>query len=105
MIEFIETTNRDGETSAYLKAEGMPKGAKPEDYKYHIRVRADGWCECRSRAYGAGSTRYYSFRTYAEAMEHGVKWAKRKIAEAKREQVKKAKRTELGKMVWSYFGG
>lgn len=84
MIEFVETALPHGYMSSRLRAEGLPTGMY-----YHIKVRPDGWCEAKSRANGNGSVRYYSHRTYDEALEHATKWAKRKIAEGKREQAKR----------------
>lgn len=84
MIEFVELAAPTGEMSAYLKCEELPHRQHPMDYRYSIRIRVDGWCECKSRSSGAGSTRYYTFRTYPQALEHARKWAKRKIAEARR---------------------
>lgn len=78
-IEFLESY-RDGETHVRLVAPNLPKARDGRQYAYRIRVRADGWCECVSRANGAGSTRYYSFRTLDGAFAHAIKWAKRKIA-------------------------
>lgn len=80
MIEFIENGNREGYLSISVQAEGLPMRRDPKDFRYHITVRPDGWCETRSRANGAGSVRYYNFRTYAEAQAHATKWVKRKIA-------------------------
>lgn len=84
MIEFVETFREDGSAFVRMKANGLPTTRDATDYTYRIIIAPDGWCESRSRAHGAGSTRYRVFRTYAEAQAHGIKWAKRKIAEAKK---------------------
>ena len=80
MIEFIESYTREGEMHVRLFAPDLPKAYDGKQYAYQIRVRTDGWCECRSRSNGAGSTRYHTFRTLDDAMAHAVRWAKRKIA-------------------------
>ena len=84
MIEFNETYNADGTSDIHLVAPALPKAYDGKQYAYTIRVREDGWCECKSRADGPGSTRYYAFRRLDDAFSHGMKWAKRKIAESKR---------------------
>jgi hypothetical protein len=85
MIEFIETALPDGHGRSRLRAEGLPAGMA-----YTITVRPDGWCEAKSRANGNGSVRYYSHRSYDEAMTHATQWARRKIAEAKRAEQKRS---------------
>lgn len=82
MIEFIETHYSDNTATARLACDALPQRNHVGDYRYTIRVRADGRCECKSRANGAGSTRYYTFRTYSEAMNHARKWALRQIKRA-----------------------
>jgi hypothetical protein len=84
MIEFRETYNADGTADIRLVAPELPKAYDGRQYAYTIRVREDGWCECKSRAEGPGTTRYYSFRQLDDAFAHGMKWAKRKISEAKK---------------------
>jgi len=84
MIEFRETYNADGTADIRLVAPELPKAYDGRQYAYTIRVREDGWCECKSRAEGPGTTRYYSFRQLDDAFAHGTKWAKRKISEAKK---------------------
>lgn len=84
MIEFIELHLPTGHCKVRVVADGMPTTRDPADFTYRITIDPDGWCECRSRAHGAGSTRYRTFRTYAHAQAHAIKWAKRKIAEARR---------------------
>lgn len=83
-IDFTETYNDDGTMTSTLCAVGLGKRREWKDYRLTIHVRADGWCETRSRSNGAGSTRYYEHRTYDEALDHAVRWARRKIAEANR---------------------
>lgn len=78
MIEFIENTTSTS-FQAHLRAAGLPA-----TMRYTVFQEIDGKVWSQSKAYGLGSTRYYSFKTYDEALEHGVKWAKRKIAEANR---------------------
>jgi hypothetical protein len=84
MIEFFETHNADGTSDIRLVAPALPKAYDGKQFSYTIRLRDDGWCECKSRADGPGSTRYYAFRRLDDAFAHGMKWAKRKIAESKR---------------------
>jgi hypothetical protein len=84
MIEFRETYNADGTADIRMVAPELPKAYDGRQYAYTIRVREDGWCECKSRAEGPGTTRYYSFRKLDDAFAHGMKWAKRKISEAKK---------------------
>jgi len=79
-IEFVERYTNGGEMQVRLVAPNLPKAYDGKQYAYQIRVRTDGWCECRSRAGGNGSIRYYTFQTLDEAMAHAVTWAKRKIA-------------------------
>lgn len=84
-IDFLETYNNDGSITAELRAnEPLGKRRESKDYRLTITVRDDGWCETRSRAYGMGSTRYYTHKSYDEAQAHAVAWARRKIAEARR---------------------
>ena len=78
MIEFVETALPHGCMNSRLRADGLPAGMY-----YHIKVQPDGRCEAKSRANGNGSVRYYSHRTYDEALEHATKWAQRKIRESK----------------------
>jgi hypothetical protein len=80
MIQFNEIAQRDGYMTVVLQADGMPVSRDSRDFRYVITVRPDGACESRSRAFGAGSTRHYSFPTYDAAQAHAVAWAKRKIA-------------------------
>lgn len=80
-IEFIETYKADGYTHVAIKAEGLPEGMY-----YRMTVRPDGWVEAKSRARGAGSTRYYTHRTLEAAQQHATAWARRKIAEARSEE-------------------
>jgi hypothetical protein len=84
MIEFVEKFHADGTATAALVSDELPTAYTGKRYTYRITVHADGRCEAKSRADGNGSTRYYTFRTYPEALGHGFKWAQRKIAEAKR---------------------
>lgn len=79
MIQFSEKFTSDGGMRAEVHADGLPSGMY-----YQIQLRADGKCLAKSRAYGNGSIRYYSHRSYEEALAHGFQWAKRKVAEAKR---------------------
>ena len=84
-IDFLETYNDDGTITAELRAnETLGKRREWKDYRLTITVRDDGWCETRSRAHGAGSTRYYTHKSYDDAQAHAVAWARRKIAEARR---------------------
>ena len=79
MIEFNELVHRNGRFTSALSSPDLPAGM-------YYRLWEDNhgrWCS-KSRADGNGSIRYHSHRTLAEAQAHGVKWAKRKIAEAKR---------------------
>jgi hypothetical protein len=80
MIEFKETFHFDGITVVSLVADGMPERCDARDYKYKITVFPEGKAISKSRASGNGSVRYHHFRTYEEAQEHAVKWAKRQIA-------------------------
>lgn len=81
MIEFIETIYPDGRTNYRLRADGLPPGMY-----YYINLTAAGKCEGKSRSRGNGSVRYYSHRDIDEAMAHATAWAKRKLAEKRREQ-------------------
>lgn len=89
MIEFKETFSFDGITLVKLCADGMPERNNGKDYQYTITVWPEGRAMGKSRAWGNGSVRYYQFKTYAEAQEHAVKWAKRQIA---KERVMAARR-------------
>jgi hypothetical protein len=80
MIEFKETFQFDGITMVSLVADGMPERCDPRDYKYSITVYPEGRALGKSRACGNGSVRYYRFKTYEQAQEHAIKWAKRQIA-------------------------
>lgn len=84
MIEFFETYSADGTANIRMVAPALPKAFDGKQYAYTILVKANGWCECKSRSEGPGSTRYYSFRTVDDAFAHGTKWAKRKISTAKK---------------------
>jgi hypothetical protein len=84
MIEFSETYNANGTADIRMVAPALPKAYDGKQYSYTIWVREDGWCFSMSRSEGPGSTRYYKFRTLDETFAHGMKWAKRKIAQAKR---------------------
>lgn len=77
MLEFIEKFNADGIVIAFLR--GAPPGMM-----YMIKERTDGRCECKSSTNSAGSIRYYSFRNYGEAVDHGIAWGKRKLREQRR---------------------
>ena len=83
MIEFSEKVVADGVMKVALLCPELPVACDGRKYRYVITVCSDGWCRTSSRANGNGSIRYYSFRTYAQAQEHAVRWAKRKIAEAR----------------------
>jgi len=78
MIDFFETHFPDGTMSARVRADGLPKGMH-----YCVTLWSDGKCTARSQAYGNGSVRYYTHRTYEAALAHAYAWAKRKIAESK----------------------
>lgn len=80
MIEFIETVLPMGGMRARVRADGLPTGMY-----YHITLWADGKVTAKRRGYGNGSVRYYSHESYDEALRHGFQWAKRKVAEARRE--------------------
>lgn len=77
MIDFTETILPLGGMKARVRADGLPAGMY-----YHITLRHDGRVTSKSRANGNGSVRYYTHRTYEEALAHGYNWAKRKVAEA-----------------------
>lgn len=87
MVEFLEKHHADGTSTIVMVSDELPNGYDGKRYAYTIRVREDGWCECKSRSNGPGSTRYYSFRTLDQAFTHGMKWAKRKIREDKLSRV------------------
>jgi hypothetical protein len=84
MIEFKETFTFEGLTVVKLVADGLPARCNPKDYKYTITVWPEGHAVGKSRSCGNGSVRYHHFKTYAEAQEHAVTWAKRKIAEERK---------------------
>ena len=86
MIDFFETALPHGHMSVRLRATDLPAGMY-----YHIKVQPDGKATAKSRAHGNGSVRYYHHATYDEALDHATAWARRKIAEAKREEYKQAK--------------
>ena len=79
MIEFIECHMNDGSMSARVKSAELPSGMR-----YTVTLWSDGAVTAQSRANGDGSVRYYTHRTYAEALAHGYTWAQRKIDEARR---------------------
>ncbi len=83
MIDFTETVLPMGGMRARVRAGDLPDGMY-----YHITLWADGKVTSKSRANGNGSVRYYTHRTYDEALAHGFNWAKRKVAEAKWERKK-----------------
>jgi len=86
MIEFTEK-NFNTRTIYTLVADQMPVGLYAGDYQYTIdHLHSTGGCYCKSRSFGAGSTRYYSFRTLDQALAHATKWAKRKQAEGRKER-------------------
>lgn len=84
MIEFFETYNADGTANIRMVAPALPTAYDGKKFSYTIKVKGNGWCECKSRSNGPGSTRYYAFRTLDQAFAHGMKWAKRKIREEKK---------------------
>ena len=83
MIEFFERFRPDGGMSASVRADGLPEGMH-----YRITYWPDGKVTAQSRAHGRGSVRYYTHRTYMEALAHGYHWAQRKVTEARIEQQK-----------------
>ena len=85
MIEFSEK-HFGGYTIFTLVADEMPiRADEVRDYRYIIEHDPDtDCCTAKSRSYGAGSTRYYSFETLDQAFAHAIKWAKRKQSEAKK---------------------
>jgi hypothetical protein len=85
MIEFKET-HHGFYSDFLLVADGMPERCdEVRDYRYSIHHdHESGECFCKSRSYGAGSTRYYTFKTLDEAFAHAIKWAKAKQAEQRR---------------------
>ena len=86
MIEFAEK-HFNAHTLYTLVADDLPTRNDARDYRYSIDLcHATGGCYCKSRSYGAGSTRYYSFRTLDQALAHATKWAKRKQAEGRKER-------------------
>jgi hypothetical protein len=87
-MDFSERYTPKGKLFSRLVADGMPIGKHHADYSYVIEVDADGTVTSTSRAFGNGSIRYHSFRTYPDAMAHGIKWATRKIREYRREAAK-----------------
>jgi len=58
--------------------------------EFFERFRPDGGMKvtAQSRAHGRGSVRYYTHRSYMEALSHGYHWAQRKVTEARIEQQK-----------------
>ena len=94
MIEFKETFTFDGITLVKLVADGMPDRGNSKDYQYTITVWPAGNALSKSRAWGNGSVRYYHFKTYAEAQEHAVKWAKRQIAHERKMEALRARDAE-----------
>ena len=80
MIEFIERHMADGSMTARVKADGLPA-----EMRYIVTQWPDGKVTARSQAYGNGSVRYYTHRTYDAALAHAYTWASRKIAEARRQ--------------------
>jgi hypothetical protein len=86
MIEFVRKYNQDGTVDFSMIAPELPKAYDGKPYAYFIQLRADGWCTCKSRAEGPGSIRYYNFRKIDDALAHGLKWAKRKISESKKQK-------------------
>jgi hypothetical protein len=81
MIEFLEFHNADGTSNIRMVSDELPTAYDGKKFSYNIQVSANGWCQCKSRSNGPGSTRYYAFRTLDQAFTHGMKWAKRKIRE------------------------
>ena len=76
MIEFIERHMADGSMTARVKSDQLPA-----EMRYIITQWPDGKITGRSQAYGNGSVRYYTHRTYDAALAHAYAWASRKIAE------------------------
>jgi hypothetical protein len=88
MIEFTEK-HFDAHTLYTLVADGLPTRIDARDYRYSFDLcHATGECRCKSRSYGAESTRYYFFRTLDQAFEHATKWAKRKQGEGRKERAR-----------------
>lgn len=83
-IEFSEVFHSDGAISARLVCADLPKGADARDYTYRIYRNPAGWCETTSRSFGKGSIRYGRAQSYEAAQQAAIKWAERKIAEARR---------------------
>jgi len=84
MIEFVERYTPDGYMLVSMKADRLPAGMYCK-----LTVRPDGWTEMKTRANGNGSIRYRSLRTYSEARVAAIKWAGRKIREARAEARKR----------------
>lgn len=75
MIDFTEKFFSDGSMAASVRADGLPAGMY-----YRVHRWPDGRCTAKSRGHGNGSVRYYSHRSYEEALAHGFLWAARKVA-------------------------
>ena len=97
-IEFIERAIDPNDPGRYDGGTVMVSWINadlPSGYHYRIIVRENGGCECDSRAFGNGSVRHYSFRTYEEAQEHALAWCKRKLAEERRYRKRLARQLEV----------
>jgi hypothetical protein len=76
--EFSETSDRDGVAVSVLECPELPAG-------YYCVIRKNGrGFQRKTRADGNGSIRYHSHPTLEDARAAAVKWARRKVAEAKR---------------------
>lgn len=79
MIEVKEAAVPGGMRASIVSPE-LPQGMYCVIYP---DSRVGGYIR-KNRANGNGSIRYEPYRDYNEAIADGVKWAKRKIAEARR---------------------
>lgn len=83
-MEFIETYKSNGALVAVLKSDDLPTDYSGRRFAAKITAEPSGSAMLVTRANGDGSTRYRYFRSYAEAQQCAIKWAKRKIAERRR---------------------
>jgi hypothetical protein len=86
-MEFIETYKNTGTLVAIVKNNALPKDYLGRQFAAKISVEPNGSAMLVTRANGDGSTRYRYFRSYAEAQQAAIKWAKRKIAEHRRKTI------------------
>ena len=82
-MEFIETYKNDGNIVARLVSPDLPTATDGRSFLCTITVDSNG-ATVRTRANGNGSIRCRWFRSYTDAQEAAIKWAKRKIAEQRR---------------------